>query len=333
MLIDRRRFNHLAALAASLFFTASFGPALAEDKPEVTLRYLAEPGSISGYEIAEKLGYFKGTGIKFQRVGYANGGPASLFALASGSVDIGSAATSAVINAIANGNDFVAVFPSNGIDKTTESNFYVLNDSPIHTIKDLAGKTIAVNTLGAHLDYTIREAFHSVGLPENSARLVVVPGPQLEQVLRSKQVDVTAFGYWQKTFEGAALKGGGLRKVFGDTDVLGDIAGGFIVLRRDWIVKHPVAARDFVEQSERAFDYSRTHLPETRQLIADILKERGENPQIAQYFTGFGLPPGAKPTPRDLSFWIDIFVREGKLKPDQLKVDTILYSPDHFTGN
>src|SRR5690606_32790264 len=115
---------------------------------------------------------------------------------------------------------FVAAYPSNGINDQVQSIFYVLEDSPIQSVKDIVGKTIAVNTLGAHLDYTVREALHAEGLPDNSAKLVVVPGPQLEQVLRAGQVDVSAFGYWQTTFEGAARKTGGLRPIFDDTDVL-----------------------------------------------------------------------------------------------------------------
>ena len=231
------------ALSTALGLTLT--PAFAD----VTLRYLASQGGLSAYELAAELGYFDGTGITLENVGYAQGGPASLVALAGGSVEIGSAATAAVLNSIAAGNDFVAAFPSNGINDQAQSIFYVLEDSPIKSIEDIVGKTIAVNTLGAHLDYVVREALHQKGLPEDGANLIVVPGPQLEQVLRSKQVDIAAFGYWQTTFTGAALKNGGLRAVFDDTDILGDIAGGFIVLRRDWIEAHPEEAKAFVEGS------------------------------------------------------------------------------------
>ncbi len=242
-------------------------------------------------------------------------------------VEIGGAATAAVLNSIASGNDFVAAYPSNGINKEVQSIFYVLDDSPIKSIKDLAGKTIAVNTLGAHLDYTVREALHSVGLPQNAAKLVVVPGPQLEQVLRSGQVDISAFGYWQTTFEGVARKTGGIRKVFGDTDVLGDIAGGFTVLRRDWINEHPDAAKLFVEKSAKALDYAREHPEETKKVIAKVLASRGENAEIAQYFAGYGVREGGLPVKRDLQFWIDVLVREGALKEGQLKADDILFDP------
>lgn len=319
---------HPRLLLLSATLALGLGGTLARAADSVPFRYLASQGGLSAYELADELGYFKDTGITLENVGYAAGGPASLIALASGDVEIGSAATSAVLNSIAGGNDFVAAYPSNGINDEVQSIFYVPEDSPIRTIKDLAGKSIAVNTLGAHLDYTVREALHSVGLPSDAANLVVVPGPQLEQVLRSGQVDVSAFGYWQTTFEGAARKNGGLRAVFDDTDVLGEIAGGFIVLQRDFIAAHPDLAKIFVEQSQRALDYAREHPEETKAIFAKALAERGENPDLAQYFRGFGVRPGGKAVDRDLQFWIDVLEREGKLKPGQLVAKTILYSAD-----
>lgn len=306
-------------------------PAAAADG--VTLRYLASQGGLSAHELAQELGYFDGTGITIESVGYATGGPASLIALASGDVEIGSAATSAVLNSIISGNDFVAAYPSNGINDEVQSIFYVLEDSPIKSIKDIAGKSIAVNTLGAHLDYTIREALHSVGLPTDAANQVVVPGPQLEQVLRSGQVDISAFGYWQTTFEGAARKNGGLRAIFDDTDVLGEIAGGFVVLRRDFVKEHPEAAKTFVLQSARALDYAREHPQETKDILAKALKARGENPEIAQYFRGYGVRAGGLPVERDLQFWIDVLVREGKLKQGQLAPKDVLLAVDGATAS
>ena len=317
MLISRR-----TVIAAVLSASVLVGPASAADS--VTLRFLAGHGGISAHELADKLGYFEGTGITLENVGYATGGPESLIALAGGSVDIGSAATAAVLNSIAGGNDFVAAYPTNGINDQSQSIFYVLEDSPIREIKDIAGKTIAVNTLGAHLDYTVREALHSVGLPQDAANLITVPGPQLEQVLRSRQVDIAAFGYWQTTFEGAARSKGGLRAVFDDTDVLGEISGGFAVLRRDFVATHPDIARTFVEQSARALDYAREHPEETRAILAKALAERGENPDVAKYFAGYGVRAGGLPVERDIQFWIDVLEREGKLEKGRLVAKDIL---------
>lgn len=308
----------LISLALSTTLTA---PAWADD---VVMRYMPSHGGVSAHDLAQELGYFDGTGIVLESAGYASGGPESLMALAGGSIEIGSAATAAVLNSIIGGNDFVAAYPTNGINDQVQSIFYVLEDSPIQSVKDLPGKTVAVNTLGAHLDYTVREALHQNGLPADSANLVTVPGPQLEQVLRSGQVDVAAFGYWQTTFEGAARQAGGLRAILDDTDVLGEIAGGFTVLRKDWVENHPEAAQQFIRQSARALDYAREHPEETRQIIARVLEERGENPGVAQYFAGFGVRPGGLAAERDIQFWIDVLVREGKLAEGRLKASDIL---------
>lgn len=311
-----------AALAALLLGLPAW--AFAED---VTLRYLGSQGGVSPAELAAALGYFEGTGITLENLGYAGGGPETLIALAGGSVDIGGAATPAVLNSIASGNDFVIAYPTNGVNETVHSTFYVLPDSPIKEIKDIAGKTIAVNTLGAHLDYVTREALHSVGLPSDAANLVVVPGPQLEQVLRSKQVDLTAFGYWQQTFEGAALKNGELRPIFTDYQLTGDIAGGFAALRRDWVQAHPEAAKTFVQAAARALDYAREHPEETKVILAKVLEERGENPEVAQYFAGFGVRPGGLPTEHDVQFWIDVLTREGQIQEGVLNAADLLTVP------
>jgi ABC-type nitrate/sulfonate/bicarbonate transport system substrate-binding protein len=137
-------------------------------------------------------------------------------------------------------------------------------------------------------------------------------------------VDIAAFGYWQTTFEGSARANGGLRKVFDDTDVLGEIAGGFTVLRRDWVEAHPEAARHFVEKSALALDYARENPEETREIIAKLLEARGENPEVAKFFAGFGVREGGLPVARDVQFWIDVLVREGALSEGQLAAADIL---------
>lgn len=309
----------LAIAMMGLVFSASAHADLA-------IRYLTSAGNVPAYELAEALGYYEGAGIELKRVGVTPGGPADLMGLAGGSVDVANSATSAVLNAIASGNDFVGLFPNSGIDQRVKSVFYVLEDSPIKHIEDIAGKTVAVNIQGAHLDYVVREALYRAKLPQNAAKLIVVPGPQLEQVLRARQVDIAAFGFWQTTFEGAALKKGGLRPVFNDTEVLGDIAGSLIAARRDWVDAHPQEAKVFVEGAVRALDFAREHPEQAREVMARIFQRRGDNPQIAQYFSGYGTRPGGQLEARDLQFWIDILEREGRVKPDALDIARIIYT-------
>ncbi len=326
------RFRAAALLATTL---AALSPALAETPPSpadasdpYTFRTLPSRGSVSAHELADALGYYEPYGIKVESKGFASGGPETLFGLAGGSIDLASAATSAVLNSIAGGNDFLIAYPSNGIQKGVESVFYVLDDSPIKTIEDLKGKTISVNTLGAHLDYTVREAFHQKGLPQNSAKLIVVPGPQLEQTLRAGQVDVAGLGYWQATFAGQLLANGGVRPIFSDTDVLGEKAGGFVVFRRDFAEAHPKAARYFVEGASRAADWARENPEEARKRIGEILDKRGENGELAKFWLGYGLKPGASFTDEDVGFWVDVLSREGTIPAGKIDVSRIIFRPE-----
>lgn len=313
--------RHAAALVAVTLTTLTL-PAFAEEP--VTFRVFNDRGGVAPHLLAEKLGFYEGTPVRLEQIGYSSGGPESLMALAGGSADVGSAATSAVLNSIAAGNDFVLAYPSNGINAQSQSHFYVLEDSPIKTIPDLKGKSIAVNTLGAHLDYTIREALAQNGLKPSDVNLVVVPGPQLEQVLRAKQVDVSAVGYWQTTFDGKLAANGGVREVFNDTDILGEISGGFIVLSRKFTQDHPEATRAFIDGAIKAADWSREHPEEAKKALAEILDARGEQGDLAQYWRGFGLRPGATTVPSDVGFWIERLEAEGSIPKGKLNAETLL---------
>jgi ABC-type nitrate/sulfonate/bicarbonate transport system substrate-binding protein len=202
----------------------------------------------------------------------------------------------------------------------------VLEDSSIKSAQDLKGKTIAVNTKGAHLDYTIREYLRRNGLTTNDVNLMVVPGPQLEQVLRHKQANVVAVGAWQTVFAGKIEAEGGVRVLFTDYDILGDIVLGSAPMLQKFVARHPEAVKKFVSLSARAVDWATTNPEEARELVAKVLQGRGENPELARYWSGWGLREHALYTENDTRFWLDTMVREGKLKPGQL-------TPEEVQGN
>ena len=58
--------------------------------------------------------------------------------------------------------------------------------------------------------------------------------------------------------------------------------------------------------------------------MAKILKERGENPEVAQYFTGYGVRKGGLAEPHDVQFWLEILERDGVIQKGQLKASNIL---------
>jgi ABC-type nitrate/sulfonate/bicarbonate transport system substrate-binding protein len=292
-------------------------------EPATVIRYLSGYGYVTTFEVAEALGWLQAKGIRLESVGYSQGGPESLAAMASGSADLAGAATPAIINAIAGGAKILGVMAGGGIDKGVNSRFFVLTDSDIRAPQDLKNKSIAVNTLGAHLDYTVREYFRNHGVAEDDARLIPVPGPQLDQILRHKMTDVVAVGAWQSIFASKIEAEGGVRVLFTDYDVLGPIVLGTVAMEKAFIERHPQLVKDFVTTSDKAADWTADHPEEAKRLVAKILAARGENAELAKYWPGFGLREHALYTDHDAQFWIDVLVRSGRLRPGQFTPEDI----------
>ncbi|HEY1257973.1 MAG TPA: ABC transporter substrate-binding protein [Stellaceae bacterium] len=311
-----RRAGFVTALAA-IVAAGPIGASRAADSV-VTIRYFANRGDVTAHELADALGWMKEKGIRLEPEGFSESGPENLVALSANAIDVAGVATPPLINAITAGAKFVGVIPGVGVSKAVTSKFFVLADSPIKTPQDLKDKSVAVNTLGAHLDYTTREYLRAHSLPADYLKLITVPGPQLDQILRHKQADVVAVGGWQAIFAGRIEAEGGVRVLFTDHDVLGDIVLGNVAMKRSFVAAHPQAVRDFVTQSARAVDWSAAHPAEARKLFAEILKKRGDNPELARYWPGYGLREHALYTDHDARFWIDTLVRSGKLEPGRL---------------
>lgn len=319
----RKRLYFCALAIAALPLAFAAAPATADSgkaADQVTvLKFFSNHGWATAYELAGALGWLKEKGIDVQSAGFAQGGPEAVFGLNNGSVQLADAATASLINAVAGGSAIVGVMPNLGVSKTVNSKFFVLADSPLKTAQDLKGKSIGVNTLGAHLDYVVRVYLKKHGMKPSDVQLVVVPGPQLDQVLRHKQVDVVATGAgWQTTFEGKIEAGGGVHVLFTDYDVLGAMGLGNTIMSKSFVEKHPQLVRDLVTTSAKAADWANTHLDQATKLIAEIFKNRGDNPELAKYWHGFGLRPHALYADNDAQFWIDALAAEGKLKAGQL---------------
>jgi ABC-type nitrate/sulfonate/bicarbonate transport system substrate-binding protein len=212
--------------------------------------------------------------------------------------------------------------PRAGVSKDVNSKFFVLDSSSIKAAKDLKDKSIAVNTLGAHLDYTIREYLRLHGLNKDDVKLMAVPGPQLDQTLHDRKVDVVGVGVWQGPIAAKIAPGGGVRVLFTDHEVLGDIVLASNVMEKAFIDRHPEAVKEFVTAA-KAVDWVPEHRDEARTLAAQILKKRGEDPAGVMNWPGYGLSQHALYKDHDTKFWLDMLVREGKLEPGHFTPEDI----------
>ena len=260
------------------------------------------------------------------------GGTVSLQALLANNIDTGGSAWPAWINIIAREGKIKALLGTSVSTKENEGNaggLMVLDESSIHSIKDLVGKRIAVNVLGAEADYVVQLLLKKNGLSISQVELVVVPVEQQEQMLRSRQVDAVFVSLVGVYFH-LTLDHGGVRVIPGTTnyEIKGESIRSAIGFRNDFIAKYPEAVKKYI----RAYDISRRIIysefvkdPErVRKAYAEISVEKGGNPLLARYYQGtLWTPDFPFIVDKDLQWWIDRFVEDGILKPGKLKPSDI----------
>ncbi|MBN9488880.1 MAG: ABC transporter substrate-binding protein [Alphaproteobacteria bacterium] len=327
-------FNWLRALLAAAalgLFTAA--PATAQPLEKTSLektevRYQGWTGQVLYPELAEDLGYL--APLKLKWIGNTISGPLDIQTVVTGDVDIGGAFYGAIIKLIATKAPIKAVIGYYGSDENTWQGYYVREDSPIRTARDLIGKKVSVNTLGGHLEFVLREYLARGGLTAEEIKqvtLVVVPPVTGEQALRAGHVDVVTLG---DVLRDKALERGGIRRLFADTDLFGNFTGGAYVLRDKFIRDNPATSRKLVEGIAKAIEWARTTPPaEVRARFEKIIAERKRNEDASsiKYWKSTGVAgQGGRITDGELQTWIDWLVKDGILKPGQLK------APDAYTN-
>lgn len=297
----------------------------------ITLRYQGAANSVTLPELAEDLGYFKV--VKLNWVGNTISGPQDIQSAATNQTDFGGAFAGAVVKLISAGAPVKAVINYYGEDAKTFNGFYVKSDSPIRTARDLIGKKVAVNTLGAHSEAVINTWLQKNGLTPDEIKqvqLVVVPPNDTEQALRRGQVDVGTLG---SVLQEHAVAVGGLRRLFSDYELFGSFNGGQYVLRNQFIKEHPDAAKDFVTGVAKAIEWERTTPRE--QVIARftaIIDRRGrhEKTDNLKYWKSVGVTDRGIVTDADFTRWGAWLEEKGLLNGKSL--DPTSYYTNELNG-
>jgi ABC-type nitrate/sulfonate/bicarbonate transport system substrate-binding protein len=267
----------------------------------------------------------KEEGVNLKKIPGTSTAP-SFQALLSGQYDVAGWAWMGWVNVIAKGGKIKAVDATGAITKeqNERSGILVLEKSGIRTIQDLRGKTIAVNTLGLNAEYVIKLILRKNGIPLDQVQLLQMPTENMEQALRAKQVNAAiapSGGIWLDL----ALDRGGVLVIPGTRShevFRQDATSGGTGFRVDFIQAHPDAVRRYVTAVEKAkriiWDAFQKNPEIVRKAYAEIAKEKGGNPQFGKYYLPVS-PDLTAIKDKDIQYWIDVLVSEGKLKPGQIK--------------
>jgi ABC-type nitrate/sulfonate/bicarbonate transport system substrate-binding protein len=265
------------------------------------------------------------------------GGTITMQALLANQVDIAGGSLSIWVNAYNKGAKIKLVRCDQTVALPEHSGALVLEESDIYEIKDLVGKKIAVNVLGAEAEFVIRLFLAKNGISIDDVQMVVLTAAQQEQALRSGQVDAAI---WTSSggvnFE-HTVEAGGVRRIPGTSsyEVRGEsqlvTSQGF---RQEFIDEHPDIVRAFVKAADTAqriiWEEMLKDPERVRAVYAEITKAKGGNPEMAKYYLGaYWRPENAKITDRDLLFWIDNFEANGTLEKGKIKPSD-LYTNEFF---
>jgi ABC-type nitrate/sulfonate/bicarbonate transport system substrate-binding protein len=330
--------TRIAALGAALLATAALAAGCGGSSSATnadgtaTIRYQSSQGTVDVLQLADALGYLDG--IELKKVGDVTGGPQSLQALASNQIDIGASAFfGAIEQLVAAGVPIEAVVATYGSNDEVSQAIVAPKDSPIVGARDLIGKKVAVNTLGANAEAVIDTWLQREGLSaEEIKQVTLVPLPPLNtaQALKGGQVDAASLGIGQLKAANAVIA---LKTIVKDTDVVGPYNGGGFTVRKDFAAKNPEVTRTLATGVGKAVDYIASH---DREKVLQVYEKWLTDHGYAGYVdaveknwpgsTGVSSPHGTI-ADRDVQLWLDWLdgradVDADKLKPSDVYTNT-----------
>ncbi|MGN5386859.1 ABC transporter substrate-binding protein [Streptomyces sp. JL7001] len=333
---SRRQFLTLLGISAAAVScgtaTAGGGSGSGSGGQVTTLKYQGSVGAVTLPELAADLGYLGD--VKLEWIGNTISGPQDIQSAATGQIHFGGAFNGAVVKLASSKAPITSVISYYGSDQHSYSGYYVLEDSPIRSARDLIGKKVGMNTLGAHAQAMLEIYLKRNGVSKTDSAKVeslVVPPVNTEQVLRQKQIDVAVLG---GVLRDKALATGGIRPLFTDFELLGPFSAGSYVMTKRFVKENPDAVRTFVTGVGKAIEWSRTTPHE--QVIArmtEIVTKRGRNEDTAtlKYWRSYGVAEaGGRISDKEFQVWLDWLAERGDIKEGQLKA-TDLYT-NEFNG-
>ena len=243
-----------------------------------TLRVLCiQTDGIKSLLYAQKANLFAKRGLAVDIQTMASGA-AILPALIGGSAEIGAANLFPVFAAFARGLPLRMIAPASiYASDHADSLLLVRNDSPLHTPRDLEGKTIGVDSLGDVYTIATRAWVDRGGGDGHTLRPVELRPAEQLGALDAGRVDASVF---KTPFATVALESGKFRILGKPLDA---IAPRFLlscwVATVDFIAQNPQPVNDYVATMGEAARYTNAHQSETVDMMAQFT---GQDPALVR---------------------------------------------------
>lgn len=257
--------SRFAACVLCLVFCAA--TAYAQAPTPLKVGYIPV-GDCLQYYVAEAEGFFAAEGLSVTGMPM-KGGAVIAPAVEGGELAVGWSNAVSIILAHARGFDFAFLAPgAEGVAGTNDVHaLLVPAASPVKSVKDLAGKTVAINTLGNINEAAMRSLAAQAGLAPDAIRLVEVPFPDMAAALAKGSADAALS---LEPFVTDAVSRGAARVLdpsphaaFGSPYLIG---GWFA--KKAWIAAHPKEAAAFARAVAKAAAYIAANPQKARDVLA-----------------------------------------------------------------
>ncbi|WP_189670320.1 ABC transporter substrate-binding protein [Promicromonospora soli] len=262
----------VAGTAAALVLAACGGPSdAAESSPDDAGLTAVKVGVIPIVDVAPiylgvQEGFFEEEGLDVT-LELAQGGAAIVPAVVSGEYQFGFSNNTSLLVASSEGLPLKAVAAGNFTTGTPGEDFGAVvapEDSDIEDAADLAGKTVAVNTLNNIGDTTIRKVVDEAGGDPAAVEFVEMGFPDMPAAVAGGQVDAA---WIVEPFLTMALQQGAkvVASNFAETDPELMIASYFTSEQE--IAENPETVEAFTAAMDKSLTYAEEHPDETRAVL------------------------------------------------------------------
>lgn len=301
----------LKAVAAAIALSAlAHTPLCAAELSKVRFAYL-KTLELMPFFYGQEKGYFKDAGIDLELIAVP-GGPAVGADIASGSADIGYSALTPMLIAREQGQPF-KFFMSMEYEQSPDRLWgYMIATakSGIKSMKDLAGKTIAVGVPGGLCELATRDWMASAGVAYDATKVLNNPFPQMPAMIDVGTAEAACI---VEPFATAALAGKSNPIILGRGYLANvtqpyRIAGLFAT--ETWIKSHAQEIAALMKAYTRAATELKSNAPLVKEIM---LKEYRFPPELVEKLkTDFALDLAPKAS--DYQIIIDKMLKYGMLK-------------------
>lgn len=235
-----------------------------------------------------KKGFFEEQKIKVEPQ-LAAGGAAIVPAVVSNSNQIGFSNNVSLIIAKSKGVPVHAITPGVGIAPGNNEACQVLvpGDSPVKDVKDLSGKTLAVNTLNNIGDVTIRAALEKSGVDPDTVKFTEIGFPDMLAAVEEGRIDAA----WECEPFVTALLDRGARSILNNyAETHPKLAVASYFTSASYAKSNPDVVRRFDAAVRKSLEYANANPDEVRAILpsyAKIPKEQAAKINMIAWPTEF----------------------------------------------